>query len=88
MFSWPFRVYSHPCLQAAELSKGVWLYGQQNTENVISTFSTDQQMQPDGSFVSQDGTASFPNNDLSLPEMPDLQEQQSSLYTGQAFVQV
>lgn len=32
-------------------------------ENVISVFSTDQQMQLDGSFLLQDGTESFPNKE-------------------------
>lgn len=27
MFSWPFRGYSYPCLQAAELLNGIWYFG-------------------------------------------------------------
>lgn len=64
MFSWPHRVYYHPRLQAAYISKCVQLYVQQDTQNVISGFGTDQQMQPDGFFLSQDGIESFPIKDL------------------------
>lgn len=83
MFSWPFRDYSYPWLQAAELLN-IWHFGK--TQKMLPHAALVNRCSLMGPFYCMTEQNIF--KDLSFPEVPGLQKQQNWLYTGQAFVQV